>query len=259
VLQEIGRQPIELEAKEGLALLNGTQASAALAIAGLGQAENLLATSILAGASSVEGLAGSFAPFDSRIHEARGMSGQCRVATLFRALLDDSEVNHSHEDCDRVQDPYAIRCMPQVLGAVRDTLDHAASVLARECNGVSDNPLIFGEDVLSGGNFHAEPLAFVSDFMAIAVAEIGAMSERRTPHQSGSEYVFDGGAGAGVRDDDRPCDGGRSGVGEQDTRAPGVGRQHAHLGRSGRSRQYGAMGGTETVAGLREYRPHPGD
>lgn len=180
VLQEISRQPITLEAKEGLALLNGTQASAALAIAGLEQAENLLATSILTGACSVEGLAGSFAPFDGRIHEARGMSGQRHVATLFRALLDESEVNHSHEDCDRVQDPYAVRCMPQVLGAVWDTLAHAASVLARECNGVSDNPLIFGEDVLSGGNFHAEPLAFVSDFMAIAVAEIGAMSERRT-------------------------------------------------------------------------------
>lgn len=176
----VDRPPVTLEAKEGLALLNGTQASAALAMAGLQQAERLLATSILAGALTVEGLAGSFAPFDRRIHEARGMAGQQVVAALFRQLLDDSEINRSHEDCDRVQDPYAVRCMPQVYGAVWDTLHHAAGVLSRECNGVSDNPLIFDEDVLSGGNFHAEPLAFVSDFLAIAVAEIGGMSERRT-------------------------------------------------------------------------------
>jgi histidine ammonia-lyase len=180
VTQAAGRPPVRLEAKEGLALLNGTQASAALAIEGLGWAERLLLSSILAGALTVEGLAGSFAPFDGRIHEARGMEGQRRVAALFRCLLDESEINHSHEDCDRVQDPYAVRCMPQVLGAVWDTLNHAARILARECNGVSDNPLIFGDDVLSGGNFHAEPLAFASDFMAIAVAEIGSMSERRT-------------------------------------------------------------------------------
>jgi len=172
--------PISLEAKEGLALLNGTQASAALAMAGLQQAERLLLSSILAGALTVEGLAGSFTPFDERIHEARGMEGQRRVAALFRALLDDSEINRHHEDCDRVQDPYAVRCMPQVFGAVWDTLHHAARVLARECNGVSDNPLIFDDVILSGGNFHAEPLAFISDFMAIAVAELGSMSERRT-------------------------------------------------------------------------------
>ena len=180
VTEAAGRPPVRLEAKEGLALLNGTQASAALAMQGLARAERLLLSSILAGALTVEGLAGSFAPFDGRIHEARGMEGQRRVAALFRGLLDESEINHSHEDCDRVQDPYAVRCMPQVLGAVWDTLSHAARILARECNGVSDNPLIFGDDVLSGGNFHAEPLAFASDFMSIAVAEIGSMSERRT-------------------------------------------------------------------------------
>jgi histidine ammonia-lyase len=180
VTEAVGCRPVRLGAKEGLALLNGTQASAALAMQGLARADRLLLSSILAGAQTVESLAGSFTPFDSRIHEIRRMQGQRRVAALFRGLLDESEINHSHEDCDRVQDPYAVRCMPQVLGAVWDTLHHAAGVLARECNGVSDNPLIFGEDVLSGGNFHAEPLAFVSDFMAIAVAEIGSMSERRT-------------------------------------------------------------------------------
>lgn len=180
VTEAAGRPPVRLEAKEGLALLNGTQASAALAFQGLARADRLLLSSVLAGALTVDGLAGSFAPFDGRIHEARRMKGQRRVAALFRGLLDESEINHSHEDCDRVQDPYAVRCMPQVLGAVWDTIHHAAGVLARECNGVSDNPLIFGDDVLSGGNFHAEPLAFISDFMAIAVAELGSMSERRT-------------------------------------------------------------------------------
>ncbi len=171
--------PVDLEAKEGLALLNGTQTSAALAVTGLEQADRLLATAILAGALTVEGLAGSFAPFDSRIHEARGFAGQRRVAEIFRGLLTESEIHSGHADCDRVQDPYAVRCMPQVLGAVWDTLRHAARVLAAECNSVSDNPLIFGDDVLSGGNFHAEPLAFICDFAAIAAAEIGSMSERR--------------------------------------------------------------------------------
>jgi len=180
VTAAVDRPPVTLRAKEGLALLNGTQASAALAMAGLQQAERLLVTGILSGALTVEGLAGSFAPFDRRIHEARGMAGQQVVASLFRQLLDESEINRSHEDCDRVQDPYAVRCMPQVYGAVWDTLRHAAVVLSRECNGVSDNPLICDDEVLSGGNFHGEPLAFVSDFLAIAVAEIGGMSERRT-------------------------------------------------------------------------------
>jgi histidine ammonia-lyase len=172
--------PVDLQAKEGLALLNGTQASAALAVTGLEQADRLLANAILAGALTVEGLAGSFAPFDHRIHEARGMPGQQRVAALFRRLLTESEIHSGHAGCGRVQDPYAVRCLPQVLGAVWDTLRHAARILAAECNGVSDNPLIFGDDVLSGGNFHAEPLAFICDFAAIAVAEIGSMSERRT-------------------------------------------------------------------------------
>ncbi len=180
ILAAVDRPPVVLEAKEGLALLNGTQVSAALAMAGLQQTERLLLSAILAGSLTVEGLAGSFAPFDARIHDARGMEGQRRVAGLFRSLLGESEINRNHEDCDRVQDPYAVRCMPQVLGAVWDTLHHAAGVLAAECNGVSDNPLIFDEDVLSGGNFHAEPLALVSDFLAIAAAEIGGMSERRT-------------------------------------------------------------------------------
>ncbi len=180
VMAAAGREPVKLEAKEGLALLNGTQVSTALAIEGWRLARILLGTSVTAGAMTVEGLAGSHTPFDARIHEARGLAGQSAVAGRFRALLTASEIHSSHVDCDRVQDPYAVRCMPQVLGAVADTLRHAETVLEAEANGVSDNPLIFDGDVLSGGNFHAEPVAFASDFMAIAVAELSSISERRT-------------------------------------------------------------------------------
>lgn len=174
-----GIAPVQLAAKEGLALLNGTQLSAALAIDGLLRADALLATATVAGALSVEALAGSHAPFDARIHAVRNFEGQEQVAAAFRHLLTESELHASHADCDRVQDPYALRCMPQVHGAVWDTLAHAGRVLGRECNSVSDNPLIFGDEVLSGGNFHAEPLAFVADFLAIAAAELGSISERR--------------------------------------------------------------------------------
>jgi histidine ammonia-lyase len=179
VLEAAGCAPVRLEAKEGLALLNGTQLSTALAIEGLFRAEALLGTAITAGALSVEGLAGSYTPFDDRIQAARGLAPQREVATRLRRLLTDSEIHSSHVDCDRVQDPYAVRCMPQVYGAVAATLAHAREVLEAEANGVSDNPLVFDDDVLSGGNFHAAPVGFVADFMAVAVAELGSMSERR--------------------------------------------------------------------------------
>ena len=179
VLKAAGVKPVQLEAKEGLALLNGTQVSGALALTGFFRARTALLTSIALGALTVEALAGSYSPFDARIHAVRNMPGQIKVAELFRSLLTGSEIWDSHQSCDRVQDPYALRCMPQVLGAVWDTLAHASAVLARELNSVSDNPLIFGDDVLSGGNFHAEALAFVSDFMAIAATELGNISERR--------------------------------------------------------------------------------
>jgi histidine ammonia-lyase len=179
VLDAAGCEPVRLEAKEGLALLNGTQLSTALAVEGLFRTENLLATAITAGALTVEGLAGSYAPFDDRIHAARGLPAQREVAARFRRLLTDSEIHSSHVDCDRVQDPYAVRCMPQVFGAIAATLAHARETLEAEANGVSDNPLVCGEDVLSGGNFHAAPVGFVADFMAVAVAELASMSERR--------------------------------------------------------------------------------
>ena len=174
-----GFEPLSPQAKEGLALLNGTQLSLALALEGLFQAERLLDASIVAGALTVEGLAGSHAPFDARIHGASGLPGQQKVAARLRSLLTDSEILRSHEHCERVQDPYAVRCMPQVFGAVEHTLDHAREVLGAAANGVSDNPLIFGSDILSGGNFHAEPIGFVSDYLAIAVAELASISERR--------------------------------------------------------------------------------
>lgn len=180
VLEAAGCDPVELQAKEGLALLNGTQVSTALAIEGFEQLETLLDTAVIAGALTVEGLAGSYSPFDERIHAARKLEGQQAVAALFRQLLTESDIHADHAGCDRVQDPYAVRCMPQVFGGVYDTLRHAQSVLELEANGVSDNPLIFGDDVLSGGNFHAEPIGFVADFMAIAASELGSISERRT-------------------------------------------------------------------------------
>jgi histidine ammonia-lyase len=179
VLTAAGVEPFVPQAKEGLALLNGTQLSLALALEGLFQAERLLDASIVAGALTVEGLAGSHAPFDARIQEASRLPGQVEVARRLRSLLTDSEIRRSHENCERVQDPYAVRCMPQVFGAVEHTLEHARLVLGAAVNGVSDNPLIFGDEILSGGNFHAEPVGFVSDFLAIAVAELASISERR--------------------------------------------------------------------------------
>jgi histidine ammonia-lyase len=174
-----GVAPLSLEAKEGLALLNGTQVSTALAIDGWDRARRLLESTIVIGGLTVEALAGSHAPFDPRIHDARGQAGQRHVAAALCRLLGDSEIHSSHADCDRVQDPYAVRCLPQVTGAAWDTLEHAARVLQAEVNGVSDNPLIFGDDILSGGNFHAAPIGLVADFLSIALADVASMSERR--------------------------------------------------------------------------------
>lgn len=180
VCKAAGFAPIALEAKEGLALINGTQLSLALALQGLFDAETLLDAAIVIGALTVDGLAGSYTPFDPRIHEASASPHQMEVARRFRVLLTDSAIRRDHENCDRVQDPYSVRCMPQVFGAVEGALAHARNVLGAAVNGVTDNPLIFDRDILSGGNFHAEPLAMLSDYLAIAVSEIASMSERRT-------------------------------------------------------------------------------
>ncbi len=180
-LARIGLTPMQLAAKEGLALLNGTQVSTALALRNLFAAEELLQTAIVSGSMSVDAAAGSVTPFDARIHQLRRHRGQQDVAVAYRALLADSKINISHVDCDKVQDPYSLRCQPQVMGACLDQIRHAASVLLDEANSVSDNPLIFADtgEVLSGGNFHAEPVAFAADNLALAIAEIGALAERR--------------------------------------------------------------------------------
>jgi histidine ammonia-lyase len=182
-LAQAGIEPVVLGPKEGLALLNGTQCSTALALAGLFAAEAAFAAGIAAGALSVDALKGSDAPFDHRIHALRGQPGQIAVAGALRALLAGSAVRESHRhECDKVQDPYSLRCQPQVMGAILDVLNNAAATLAREANAVTDNPLVFIEDgdVISGGNFHAEPVAFAADMIAMALCEIGNISERRT-------------------------------------------------------------------------------
>ena len=174
-------KPLNLGPKEGLALINGTQASTALAIAGALRTEDLLAAGLLAGAMSTDALRGSDSPFDTLIHAVRPHPGQRRIAQTLRILLAGSTIRESHRDCVRVQDPYSFRCQPQVMGACLDTLEHCLNVLEIEANSVTDNPLIFDEhDVaLSGGNFHAEPIAFAADFLAIALSEIANLSERR--------------------------------------------------------------------------------
>jgi len=188
-LARVGLTPLTLGPKEGLALLNGTQCSTALALAGLFAAEAAFAAGIAAGALSVDALKGSDAPFDARIQLLRGQPGQIAVAARLRALMAGSAIRDSHrEGCAKVQDPYSLRCQPQVMGAVLDVLRNAAATLEREANAVTDNPLVFsdansseqGGDVISGGNFHAEPVAFAADMIAMALCEIGNISERRT-------------------------------------------------------------------------------
>jgi histidine ammonia-lyase len=174
--------PLELAAKEGLALINGTQASTALALHALFSFEPVLEAALVIGALTVDAARGSDGPFDPRIHELRGQPGQIDVARYYRALLQGSEIRSSHrEGDDRVQDPYCLRCQPQVVGACLDQLRHAALVLLREANAVTDNPLVFAESgqMISGGNFHAEPVALAADAMAVAIAEVGAIAERR--------------------------------------------------------------------------------
>jgi len=180
-LKRAGLGRVTLAAKEGLALLNGTQTSTALALVNLFAIDNLYRTAIVAGALSVDAAEGSASPFDARIHELRGHPGQIAAAAAYRELLADSPINSSHRECGKVQDPYSLRCQPQVMGACLDQMESARAVLLREANGVSDNPLVFADtgEVLSGGNFHAEPVAFAADNLALAVAEIGALSERR--------------------------------------------------------------------------------
>ena len=181
VLASQGLNPVTLRPKEGLALLNGTNVSTALALKGLFWAETNFATALISGAMSVDAAMGSSAPFDARIHEVRGHLGQIEVASVYRSLLKGSEIRESHANCDRVQDPYSLRCQPQVMGACLDQMRYTASVMLTEANAVSDNPLVFSDsgDILSGGNFHAEPIALSADTLATSMCEVGNIAERR--------------------------------------------------------------------------------
>jgi histidine ammonia-lyase len=180
-LRIAGLQPIKLRAKEGLALINGTQVSTALGLAGLFGAEDVFAAAVVAGAMSVDALKGSDSPFDERIQQVRGQPGQIAVAREYRELIAGSAIRASHLECTRVQDPYSFRCQPQVMGACLDLMRNCSETLRIEANAVTDNPLLFETgEVLSGGNFHGEPVAFAADTLALALAEIGSLSERRT-------------------------------------------------------------------------------
>ena len=181
-LSRMNRAPLTLGPKEGLALINGTQASTAITLDALFLGERVFAAALGSGAMAVDALMGSCAPFDARLHELRGQPGQIEVAARIRSLLDGSDIVTSHHDCDRVQDPYSFRCQPQVMGASLDLLVNAARTLTIEANAITDNPILFpcSDEVISGGNFHAQPVAFAADIIAMALCEVGSLSERRT-------------------------------------------------------------------------------
>ncbi|MEH6533465.1 MAG: histidine ammonia-lyase [Photobacterium frigidiphilum] len=181
-LEIAGLEPITLAPKEGLALLNGTQASTAFALEGFFAAEDLYAAATVCGAMSVDAALGSRRPFDPRIHRVRGHRSQIDAAMGYRHMLgQNSEIGLSHQQCEKVQDPYSLRCQPQVMGACLQQIRNSAVTLEVEANAVSDNPLVFADDgdIISGGNFHAEPVAMAADNLALAIAEIGSLSERR--------------------------------------------------------------------------------
>jgi len=178
-LKYLGLEPLALGPKEGLALINGTQVSTAIALDTLFTAERVFGSALVAGALSTDALKGSVAPFDARLNEARGQLGQIAVAAALRGLLEGSGIAASHQNCGRVQDPYSFRCQPQVMGAALDLIRNCARTLEIEANAVSDNPLLFGDEALSGGNFHAQPVAFAADILAMALCEVGSISERR--------------------------------------------------------------------------------
>src|SRR5436190_7791796 len=181
-LEKLGLEPLQLGPKEGLALINGTQMSTAVALDALFTGERVFAAAIAAGALSVDALKGSARPFDPRLSELRGQPGQTRVAAAIREFLDGSEILASHTGCAKVQDPYSFRCQPQVMGAALDLLSNAARTLTIEAAAVTDNPIVFPDEdsAISGGNFHAQPVAFAADTISMALCEVGSISERRT-------------------------------------------------------------------------------
>jgi histidine ammonia-lyase len=206
-LSALEMEPLELGPKEGLALINGTQTSTAIALDALFTGERVFSAALAAGALSVDALKGSVKPFDPRISELRGQPGQIRVAAAIRDLLDGSEIVANHARCGKVQDPYSFRCQPQVMGAALDLLTNAARTLVIEAGAVTDNPIVFPDEdtAISGGNFHAQPVAFAADTIAMALCEVGSISERRTavlvdPKMSGLPpfLVDDSGVNSGL-------------------------------------------------------------
>ena len=246
-LQKLGMKPLQLGPKEGLALINGTQASTAIALDALFSGERVFAAAVAAGALSVDALKASVKPFDQRISEVRGQPGQIRVAAALRELLDGSEIVASHARCGRVQDPYSFRCQPQVMGAALDLLENAARTLTIEAGAVTDNPIVFPDEdaAISGGNFHAQPVAFAADTISIALCEVGSLSERRVavlidPKMSGLPPFLTEDFWSQLRADDPAGHRCRAGQREQVARFPGKRGHHSDLGGSGGPRLDGA-------------------
>ncbi|MDH4470471.1 MAG: histidine ammonia-lyase [Verrucomicrobiae bacterium] len=181
VLKIIDWKPYVLGPKEGLSLINGTQVSTGLALAALFKTERLLGSTIVSGALAIEAIKGSISPFHPKIQELRRQQGQQQIATWSRELLGHSSISESHRDCGKVQDPYSMRCQAVVMGTCLDTMNYVASILQREANAITDNPIVIPEtgEVISGGNFHAEPVAFAADHLALAIAEMTSIAERR--------------------------------------------------------------------------------
>ncbi len=263
-LQAAGIAPLQLKAKEGLALINGTQVSTALALHALLSFEPVLEAALVVGALTVDAARGSDGPFDPRIHALRGQPGQIDVAMYYRALLAGSDIRRSHIDGDdRVQDPYSLRCQPQVVGACLDQLRHAALVLVREANAVTDNPLVFAEDdaMVSGGNFHAEPVALACD--ALCRRDCRSRRDRRAAHRDADRHrrvapaaVPDRRRRPEQRLHDRARHGGGARFGKQVARAPGQRRQPAHQREPGRPCVDGHVRGPAAAADARQHRAH---
>jgi len=179
-LRQVGVDPVEFQAKEGLSFINGTQAQTSILGLLVHDARKLWRTTHAAAAMSLEALRGTPVPFDERIHRVRPHPGQVESAQLLAGMLEGSEIRESHrEDDPRVQDAYSLRCAPQILGPVRDAIEHGAAVVAVELNAATDNPLVFGDDVVSGGNFHGQPVAFALDMLTIGLTTLAGVSERR--------------------------------------------------------------------------------
>ena len=265
-------KPLVLEAKESISLINGTQGMLAVGTLALLAAETLVDSADVLGGLCCDALKGTDTAFDERIHKARPHSGQMKTAANLRRMLEGSQIRESHRDCGRVQDAYSLRCIPQVHGAVRDTLAHCREVFETEANSAVDNPLVFitdaknaEGDVISGGNFHGEPLAFALDFLAIALSALAGISERRIERlvnpalSEGLPPFLAPGAGLEFRLHDAAGHGRGAGQREQSAGASRVGRFDHDLGQQGRLRLHGHDGGDQAEARCREHAQRAGD